>query len=141
MSYTIIEACNGCGACVKICPVKAIAGEKKQMHVISAALCIECGVCGKVCPQSAVKDATGKVCVMVKKSLWEKPEFDKKKCMSCNICIDTCPVACISLAEPGDKKDPHGYPYLENEKACISCSFCVKDCLVDAITMAAPAKE
>ena len=40
MSFSITDACNGCGACKRICPADAIGGEKKKLHVIDDTLCI-----------------------------------------------------------------------------------------------------
>ncbi len=137
MAYKITDACDGCGACKKICPVDAIHGEKKELHVIEDALCIECGACGRICPREAVQDGFGIVCEMVKRSGWEKPVFDRKKCVSCMICMDACPVGCLSLSE-AVSGDPHGYPYLDKEKACIGCGFCAYECPVDAVTMEIP---
>jgi len=141
MSYTITGMCNGCGACVRICPVDAIQGEKEEIHVIEEGLCIECGVCGRICPVDAIQDQSGALCVRIKRSEWEKPQFNNKKCMSCEICIDSCPVDCLGLSEVSDQKDPHGYPYMENEKACIGCGYCALECPVDAITMIVPEPE
>lgn len=53
--YVIAEEnCVGCGACKKICPTKAIAGEKKQSHRIISELCSQCGSCRDVCKVDAV---------------------------------------------------------------------------------------
>ncbi len=53
--YSIAEeSCVGCGACKKICPTKAIAGEKKQSHRILSELCSQCGSCRDVCKMNAV---------------------------------------------------------------------------------------
>jgi Fe-S-cluster-containing hydrogenase component 2 len=38
----------------KICPVKAIEGEKKQSHTVLADLCSKCGSCKDVCKSDAV---------------------------------------------------------------------------------------
>jgi electron transport complex protein RnfB len=138
MSYTIMEKCNGCGACVRICPAAAITGEKKKLHIIAANLCIECASCGRVCPQCAVLDASGATCLPVKKSEWLKPEIDLKTCMACAICIDTCPVGCLSLMTLPAKKGADAYPYLKDAKACIGCGFCSRECPVDAIVMQKP---
>ena len=140
MSYTIIEVCKGDGACKKICPANAISGTPKKLHIIDDALCIECGACGKVCSKQAIKDNFGRVCSIIKKSEWEKPVFDNKKCNSCVICIDTCPTGCLAMSGAMGL-DKHAKPYIKDDKACIGCGFCAVECPVDAITMVKPAPK
>ena len=53
--YSIAFECTGCGACVKVCPTNAIAGEPKNLHLIDEVLCIKCGTCMDVCTFDAVK--------------------------------------------------------------------------------------
>lgn len=48
-------ACIGCTRCARNCPVNAIAGKAKQVHVIDPGVCIRCGICKQVCPVDAVK--------------------------------------------------------------------------------------
>ncbi len=56
ISYTInAEKCIGCTACTRKCPVAAISGERKKVHVIDQALCIKCGVCMETCKFDAVE--------------------------------------------------------------------------------------
>jgi NADH:ubiquinone oxidoreductase subunit F (NADH-binding)/(2Fe-2S) ferredoxin/Pyruvate/2-oxoacid:ferredoxin oxidoreductase delta subunit len=58
ITYTILpEACTGCMACAKNCPVNCIAGERKKVHVIDQAKCIKCGNCRSVCKFAAVRVA------------------------------------------------------------------------------------
>jgi NADH:ubiquinone oxidoreductase subunit F (NADH-binding)/ferredoxin len=48
------EACTGCMACAKRCPVQAVSGEKKQPHEIDQEKCTKCGTCYQVCKFDAV---------------------------------------------------------------------------------------
>lgn len=49
-----LELCNGCGLCVRDCPVEAVAVKDKKAVINQA--CVECRTCFKVCPQAAVID-------------------------------------------------------------------------------------
>lgn len=50
----ITAKCVGCTACARKCPVGAISGKVKEMHVIDVDKCIKCGVCKTVCKFDAV---------------------------------------------------------------------------------------
>jgi len=48
--------------------------------------CIACGACAEVCPTEAIFECgDGGYCL------------DIDKCSCCEICVDTCPVACIHV--------------------------------------------
>ena len=46
--------CKGCTACVRKCPVGAITGKVKEVHVIDADKCIKCGACKAACRFNAI---------------------------------------------------------------------------------------
>ena len=48
------EKCTGCGACVGVCPVDAIAGEKKKPHQLDEDKCVKCRACYEACKFDAI---------------------------------------------------------------------------------------
>ena len=62
IAYYIDPAkCAACMICFKKCPVDAIDGGKKKIHIIDQEKCTNCGTCFEVCPSrfSAVKKISG----------------------------------------------------------------------------------
>ena len=51
---TITDDCIGCTKCKRNCPVDAISGELKKLHVIDVKKCIKCGACIDGCPKKAI---------------------------------------------------------------------------------------
>jgi NADH-quinone oxidoreductase subunit F len=49
--YIDPEKCQACMICLRACPVDAISGEKKVVHVIDQEKCTKCGTCFEVCPE------------------------------------------------------------------------------------------
>lgn len=46
--------CIGCALCLKACPVDAIVGAAKRMHVVIEAQCTGCELCVPVCPVDCI---------------------------------------------------------------------------------------
>ena len=55
MQYIINpDNCVGCTACARVCPVNAITGERKEIHLINPVTCIKCGACMEKCKFDAI---------------------------------------------------------------------------------------
>ena len=51
----VIEAdCIGCTKCIQACPVDAIVGGSKHMHVVIEPLCTGCELCVPACPVDCI---------------------------------------------------------------------------------------
>jgi NADH:ubiquinone oxidoreductase subunit F (NADH-binding)/(2Fe-2S) ferredoxin/Pyruvate/2-oxoacid:ferredoxin oxidoreductase delta subunit len=54
--YQIVpEYCTGCAVCARNCPVEAISGERRAVHIIDPDTCIRCGICAQVCNFNAIE--------------------------------------------------------------------------------------
>jgi len=70
--------CRACMICLKKCPVEAIDGGKKKIHIINQEKCTRCGTCIEVCPTrfNAVKKISGEP---VPSPIPEQERFIEKK--------------------------------------------------------------
>jgi len=59
LRFSINEKCTSCMACVRVCPVEAIAVSGNQLRIDSTA-CIECGLCVPSCYHDAI-DVVGDI--------------------------------------------------------------------------------
>jgi len=57
--YEITDDCTGCLLCIKPCPVDAITGAKKEIHLLDQDLCTRCGICRSLCQYDAIKITSG----------------------------------------------------------------------------------
>ena len=49
--YILPDKCEGCLICLRNCPVNAIVGDKRMVHIIDQDKCTKCGTCLSVCPE------------------------------------------------------------------------------------------
>jgi NADH:ubiquinone oxidoreductase subunit F (NADH-binding)/Pyruvate/2-oxoacid:ferredoxin oxidoreductase delta subunit/(2Fe-2S) ferredoxin len=54
--YVILpDACTGCQACARVCPVDAIHGAQRQIHSLDSSVCIRCRACYEACRFNAIE--------------------------------------------------------------------------------------
>jgi len=137
MAYNISEACNGCTACAKLCPVFAITGEKDARHTVNKKRCVECGVCGRICQKGAISDSAGSLCAPVKRAQWPKPVIDTKSCSACSICVNDCTPGALRISLPQFRGDIKVFAELAQPQKCVGCAICSSHCPLKAIDMKA----
>ena len=57
LTYTVTDACAGCGACLLTCPEHAIRPGGRHLVVLDT--CTGCGECAEVCPVDACVEVVG----------------------------------------------------------------------------------
>jgi anaerobic carbon-monoxide dehydrogenase iron sulfur subunit len=80
-----LNVCNQCGACIDICPVKALFRNKAGIVMVNKKLCVGCFMCVGFCPTLSMHRAEG-----------AREPF---KCVSCGKCVKSCPHGALAMAE------------------------------------------
>jgi len=128
--FILEEACTGCMICAKKCPVNAIEGEKKGLHVINPDTCIDCEVCGWYCPFDAIENQHDVVATKRKPVEIPKAVVFEELCTGCDYCISICPENALVLEETDTITAPIAKVI---EKKCVGCNLCAEICIKGAV--------
>ena len=88
-----VNVCNQCGACIEVCPVKALSRNKAGIVMVKKDVCVGCFMCVGFCPSGAMRRAEG-----------QREPF---KCVSCGACIKACPKGALAMAEVPHPEPAH----------------------------------
>jgi Na+-translocating ferredoxin:NAD+ oxidoreductase subunit B len=55
VALIVEKDCIGCTKCIQACPVEAIVGGSKRMHVVIEPLCTGCELCVPACPVDCIE--------------------------------------------------------------------------------------
>ncbi|MCL2107490.1 MAG: 4Fe-4S binding protein [Oscillospiraceae bacterium] len=135
MAHQITEACSGCTACARLCPVFAIAGERGQRHAINPKRCVDCGVCARVCAKDAIQTAGGRIPPRVPRKEWPKPSVARAECSACQMCVEACTPGALSISLPKERGDLRVFAELSAPAKCVGCGLCAEVCPLRIIKM------
>ena len=121
--------CDGCGACVAVCPTGFLArGENHRPYAdFAASSCDFCGACHHACTRGALVDQSPPWPVVAEIT----QNCLTSKSVTCRTCGDFCEHQAITFRlRVGGKTAP-----VIDTAACTGCGACVAPCPTNAIVM------
>ncbi len=61
--------------------------------------------------------------------------YEIEKCIACNLCVQICPITCITLAYEGKGKNAVIHQYDIDYTKCLFCHLCCEVCPTDCVHM------
>ena len=80
-----MNACNQCGACVKVCPTLALTVNAAGVIMVDKKLCIGCYMCIAACPTGSMFSY--------------QRDVTPFKCVACGACTKACPADAIKISK------------------------------------------
>jgi ferredoxin-type protein NapF len=131
-----VEACDGCGDCVDVCPQEILNSERGLPLVdFTQGECTFCGDCESVCQTTALRRPAVSLATD-EQSPWPYRAMISSHCLAtrgtyCVRCIDSCPQQAITVRPAlRSRLDIH-----INDTACNGCGACIAGCPASAIHM------
>ena len=121
--------CVGGLSCANVCPVHAVALNKKNVARVNRAVCTGCGACVKACPRNLIRlipeeNTLIPRCANPKSAADARKECDVS-CIACGLCVKNCPTNAITI---------EGNRAVLHPERCISCGMCAVKCPQGVIT-------
>lgn len=63
----------------------------------------------------------------------KKPYIDRERCVGCSLCVENCPVDCLTIEDPDFHGDINTAAVLTLPEKCIGCKICAKVCPIEAV--------
>ena len=90
-TYSNINVCNQCGACIEVCPTKALERDANGIVQVRKDKCTSCLMCVGFCPSASMLFNGAK-------------QTEPFKCISCGICAKACPTGALELLTTPESK-------------------------------------
>lgn len=138
-----LSQCVRCGQCIQVCPNSALkmavlegGWEKLWTPILvprSGHCSYDCNACGQVCPSQAIPPLSLE---RKRQAVIGLAHVDRERCISCLLCLDTCPTEALEAIAV----DGANYPQVVPGR-CIGCGTCEHTCPIEgesAIRVYAP---
>lgn len=120
-----LEMCNGCNACVEVCPTQVIALRAAKAYLdLDLNHCSLCGQCADVCETHALS-TTQRRNIDARPTI--SPTCNNYLSSPCRACSTSCPEDAITIMK-------NEMPLVDSQR-CTGCGLCRGACYIGVITM------